>query len=134
MNRHLPTLSVLHYVYGALVCFGGLAMLAMVFMGLFLNSDWLVTQGEEPPPSWLGGFFQILGWGLFLLIEAIGVLVILSGRWIAQRRNRNGSLVVAAFCCFNFPLGMALGIFTFVVLLNEDVQHEYAGTMSRSAA
>lgn len=133
MNRHLPTLSVLHYVYGALICFGGLAMLVMVGMGIFLDSDWLAAQGDEPPPPWLGGFFQVLGWGLFLLIEAIGVLVILSGRWIAQRRNRNGSLVIAALCCFNIPLGLALGIFSFVVLLNQDVQNEYGSINSQSA-
>lgn len=126
MTRHLPTLSVLHYVYGILTCVGGIAVLFLVGLGLFLNSDVLADQGQEPPPEWLGGIFQGLGWVLFALIEAWGVLVILSGRWIAQRRNRTGSLVIAGLCCLNFPLGMALGIFAFVVLLNDEVQAAYA--------
>ncbi|MCB9184235.1 MAG: hypothetical protein H6591_09975 [Flavobacteriales bacterium] len=134
MKRHLPTLSILHYIYGAFICLTGLAMLVMVLMGLFLNSGWLATQGDEPPPPWLGSFFQILGWGLFLFVEAIGVLVILSGRWISRQRNRTGSLVVAGLCCLNFPFGMALGIFTFVVLLHQEVQDAYAGTHASLAA
>lgn len=134
MNRHLPTLSVLHYVYGAFICLTGLAMLMMVFMGVFLNSEWLADQGDEPPPAWLGGFMQVLGWVLFAVIESIGVLVILSGRWIAQRRHRTASLIIAGLCCLNFPLGMALGIFTFVVLLSQTVQEEYPASMTGGAA
>lgn len=126
MTRHLPTLSVLHYVYGVLTCVGGIAVLFFVGLGLFLSSDALAQEGQEPPPEWLGGIFQGLGWVLFALIEAWGVLVILSGRWIAQRRNRTGSLVIAGLCCLNFPLGMALGIFAFIVLLNDEVQAAYA--------
>lgn len=126
MTRHLPTLSVLHYVYGILTCVGGIAVLALVGMGLFLSSDLAAGEHNDPAPAIVGGVFQGLGWVLFALIEVWGVLIILSGRWIAQRRNRTGSLVVAGLCCLNFPIGMALGIFTLVVLLNDEVQAHYA--------
>ncbi|MBK9175501.1 MAG: hypothetical protein IPM46_04025 [Flavobacteriales bacterium] len=128
MNRHLGTLSVLHYVYGVFTCLAGATMLALVFMGVFLNSDFVAQQEETPPPTWLGGFFQVFGWALFVLVEVIGILIISSGRWIAKRRNRTGSLIIAGLCCLNFPLGMALGVFTFIVLLNQEVQDEYAAT------
>ena len=125
MKQNLQTLSTLHYVYGGLTCFGGLAVLALVFFGAFLNSDFLAEHGDEAPPAALGVFFQALGWVLFAFIEVWGILTILSGRWIAERRNRTGSLVMAGFNCLNFPLGMALGIFTFVTLLHDDVEREY---------
>ncbi|WKZ66332.1 MAG: hypothetical protein QY325_00065 [Flavobacteriales bacterium] len=131
MTRHLPTLSILHYVYGALTCLGGAAVLVLVFMGLLLNSGSLPADGD-PPPAWVGQLMQGLGWGLFALIEAIGVLVILSGRWIARRTNRTGSLVAAALCCLNFPLGMALGVFTFVALLDPAVRAEYDAAAPRA--
>lgn len=126
MVRNLSTLTILHYVYGAFVCLGGVAMLSMIFLGSFLSSDFVAQSGGEPPPAWLGGLFQGLGWSLFVLLEVFGILIISSGRWIAQRRRRTGSMVIAGFCCLSFPLGTALGIFTFVALANDDVKREYS--------
>lgn len=124
MVRNLSTLSILHYVYGALTCLVGVCMLVFIFIGLLMQSD-LVQQERDAPPMFLGDLFQSIGWLLFAVVEIIGILIILSGRWIARRRNRTASLVLAGFCCLSFPLGTALGIFTFVVLLNEEVQRAY---------
>jgi len=134
MNRNLSTLSILHYVYGGLTCFTGLAMLVFVGMGTFLQSDFVAERSNDPEAGVVGGVFQALGWGLFALMEVWGVLILLSGRWIAQRRNRTGSLVIAGFCCLSFPLGTALGIFTFVTLLDKSVQPEYEGHGPLAAA
>lgn len=131
MNRHLSTLTILHYVYGAFVCLAGGVALILILLGGFLNSDFLAENSQgEPPPVWLGGFFQVFGWILFAVIEAWGFLTILSGTWISKRTNRTGSLVVAGFNCLNFPFGIALGIFTFVVLLDDEVKRTYAGTLA----
>ncbi len=128
MSRHLSTLSILHYVYGAFVCLTGFIALIFIFLGGFLNSDFIAENSQgEPPPVWLGGFFQAFGWVLFALIEAWGILTIVSGNWISKRRNRTGSMIVAGFNCLNFPLGIALGIFTFVVLMDEEVKRSYEG-------
>lgn len=133
MTRNLSTLSVLHYVFGILVCLGGAAMLVFIFVGMLLQSD-LVQQEQDAPPEFLGTLFQGLGWFLFALVEVFGALVILSGRWIAKRRNRTASMIIAGFCCLSFPLGTALGIFTFVTLLNDEVQREYETPGSTLAA
>lgn len=127
MTRHLSTLSILHYVYGAFVCVGGCFALIFIFLGSFLGSDFLASNSGEAPPEWLGGFFQVLGWVLFALIEAWGILTILSGTWIAKGKNRTGTLVVAGFNCLNIPFGIALGIFTFVVMMDEEVKQAYTG-------
>lgn len=127
MNRHLPTLSVLHYVYGILTCVTGLAMLVFVILGGFLSSDFVAEQSNDPAAGVVGTVFQVLGWVAFALIEVWGVLIILSGRWIGQRRNRMGTLIIAALCCLSIPFGLALGIFTFVTLLNPDAEREYNG-------
>lgn len=128
MKRHLSTLSILHYVYGAFVCLMGFVALIFIFLGTFLSSDFIAENSQgEPPPVWLGGFFQVFGWVLFVIIEAWGILTLLSGSWISKRKNRTGSQVVAAFNCLNIPFGIALGIFTFVVLNDEEVRVEYSG-------
>lgn len=128
MVRNLSTLSILHYVFGVFVCLAGAVMLVFIFLGLLMQSD-LVQHEQDAPPIFLGTIFQGIGWFLFALMEIFGTLVLLSGRWIAKRRNRNASLVIAGFCCLNFPLGTALGIYTFVVLLNDEVEREYQGTL-----
>jgi hypothetical protein len=125
MKNHLSTLSVLHYVYGAFVCFSGLFLLALVFIGGFLQSDWLMERSGEAPPAFVGGFMMVLGWVLFFLVETVGILNIVSGNLIASRKGRTFSQVVAAIDCLSIPFGLALGIFTFVVLTNEEVRQEY---------
>lgn len=124
MVRNLSTLTVLHYVYGGLLCVGGLFMLMFVGMGALLQSD-MVQHRHDAPPGFVGGLIQALGWALLVFMEAIGLLVILSGQWISKRRNHTGSLILAGVCCLTGLLGIGLGVFTFVTLLNQDVKREY---------
>jgi hypothetical protein len=125
MKQHLSTLSILHYVYGALVCLSGFAALFFLGLGVFLSSDIVAQNANEPPPTWLGGMFQALGLVLFIVIEIWGIFIILSGYWIAKLRNRTASIVAAALCLLSFPFGTALGVFTLVVLTNDEVKAEY---------
>lgn len=124
MKHNLGTLSILYYVYGAFTCLIGVVILILVLMGIMLNTD-LVQGGSDAPPAFVGSALQIIGWVLFAIIEAIGILKMLSGRWIARRINRTGSLIIAGSSCLSFPLGTALGVFSFVVLTNPEVQKEY---------
>ncbi|MBS1581801.1 MAG: hypothetical protein JST66_06320 [Bacteroidetes bacterium] len=126
MKKHLTTLSILHYVYGALVCVGGLSLLVFVALGSFLGSDWLLEHAQgDVPPAWLGGFFRVLGWTLFAFLEVKGVLNIISGALIAQQRGRTFSLVVGGLNCLNIPFGIALAIFTFITLSDDEVRRAY---------
>ena len=94
---------------GALTCVLGLFALVLLGMGVFLNSDLLAAEAQQPPPEWLGSFFGIIGVAVFVLVEGIGLLNILSGRWIKHRRNRTGSIVVAAIDCLNMPWALPSG-------------------------
>lgn len=125
MKHHLSTLSVLHYVFGTLICIGGLVMLSIVLVDGFLSSDWLAEQSNDPPPVWLGGFLQTLGWVLFIFMEIWGILNILSGYNISVRRGRTLSFVTAALNCLNVPFGLGLGIYSFITLSDVQVRQEY---------
>jgi hypothetical protein len=118
-------LSVLHYVFGALQCLGGLALLFLVALGGFMNSDWLAQQAEEAPPEFVGGFLQLLGWVLFGFVEVWGIMNLVSGHGISMLRNRTFSQVTAAFNCLSVPFGLGLGIYTFVVLNDREVAAAY---------
>ncbi|HEY0978097.1 MAG TPA: hypothetical protein VGE21_11570 [Flavobacteriales bacterium] len=125
MKNHISTLSVLHYVYGGFVCLSGFGLLVLVFLGGFLQSDWLMEQGGEMPPAFVGNLLMIMGWVLFAVVETIGVLNLASAGFIGNRKGSTFSQVVAGINCLSIPFGLALGIFTFVVLNNQEVRQEY---------
>ncbi|MDX9750016.1 MAG: hypothetical protein RBT71_02930 [Flavobacteriales bacterium] len=124
MARHLSTLSILHYVYGGLQLLGGLVVL-MVFLTLggLLGSE--LMAADDPAAVFVGRFLQVFGVAFAALLLVWGVLVVLSGRWIAQGRHRTGSMVIAALCCISFPFGTALGVFTIIVLSDSEVKNAY---------
>jgi len=112
-------------VYGVLICLTGFALLSLVFFGTVLNSTWMQEEMGEAPPLFVGTFLYTLGWGLFILVEVQGVLNLISARMIDKRKGRTFTQVIAALNCLNIPFGIALGIFTFVVLGDKEVRIEY---------
>ena len=68
--------------------------------------------------------FFYLAMGVFLV--ALCVCNALSGHYIRKRKNRIFSFIIAGINCMHFPLGTALGVFTFIVLTRESVKMEYS--------
>ena len=125
MKQHLSALEICNYVYGGLLCLGGLIPLIYVIIGGFLSSDFFLHLADEDFPFFIGPVMIGLGLLIFFLMETWGILNILSGRLIANRKGRIFSLTIAGFNCLSIPIGLALGVFTFVTLLNKEVQEEY---------
>lgn len=125
MKQHLSALEICNYVYGGLLCIGGLIPLFYVVIGGFLSSDLFLYHVEDDFPTFIGPVMIGLGLLIFFLVETWGILNILSGRLIANRKGRIFSLIIAGFNCLSIPIGLALGVFTFVTLLNKEVQEEY---------
>lgn len=125
MKRHLSTLSILHYVYGTIICLVGLSMLGLVFVGLWLNSPWMQEQMVDGPQPFVGTILSGLGLVLLVVVETLGILNLVSARMIDRRKSRTFSQVVAALNCLSIPFGLALGIFTFVALADPEVSREY---------
>lgn len=67
------------------------------------------------------GFYVVIG----LFLVTLCVCNVLSGLFIRKRRNRMFSFVIAGVNCIQFPLGTALGVFTFIVLSRESVKMHY---------
>jgi len=118
---HLNLLSVFHYVMAGTALLGLLFVLAHYLVMVNVVPQMGGMPGV-PGSSWIGGFYLLI----VLLIIAAAAANFFSGRWIKQRKNRVFSLVVAGFNCLQIPLGLALGIFTFIVLMRPSVQQAYA--------
>jgi hypothetical protein len=54
------------------------------------------------------------------------ILNFLCANWIRDRRHWVGIVVVSAINCLNIPLGIALGIFTLIVVNRPAVREQFA--------
>ncbi len=129
---HLRTLSICHYVYAALAtcfsCLGGFYIAMGAFFGEIMKAA-PKQNGSAPPPEVADMFtFMFTGIGAAIVVAAltVAVLCVLSGRGMMLRRRRTLSLVVAGILCLTGPLGIALGVFTFIVLLKPETERLYA--------
>lgn len=120
--EQLRLLSIGYYIYGGLSAVFYLMPLLFIFVGIGIVTEFIKPQGKEPPTSADGWTFLIIGTLFFLYGQITSIATILAGRFIKQRKKHLFCLIVAGFNCISFPIGTALGVFTFVVLLRDSVK------------
>jgi hypothetical protein len=69
--------------------------------------------------------FGGVGFAIIAAALTLSLLCFLSARGMARRRSRTLSLVTAGVCCLSGPLGIALGVFTFIVLSKPETGRLY---------
>jgi len=130
-EEHLKLLAVFHYVVAALGALFACFPLIHVSLGIMMvTRPEFMTAGQKGPlpPVWAGYFLIIVGGFFVLLGWTAAVATFVSGRFIAKRRRRMFSFVMAAILCMFMPFGTVLGIFTIIVLSKESVQRLYPPT------
>jgi len=122
-EEHLRLLSIFHYVVGGIVAlFALFPVIHLIFGILFTFSPDTFDHSGDAPPAIIGLLFIILP-ALFILTGWIfAVLVILSGRFLAQRKHYLFCLVMAGMLCLFMPFGTVLGVFTIIVLTKDPVK------------
>ncbi len=125
LTRHLPVLAMLWVVYSVLRLLGGVAVL---FFGsaFSMYMPHMLTYGW---PFGLAFFFPrlLIGVGVGLLVMGVVGIAAAWGLWQREGWARIALVVLGALSLLHFPLGTALGIYTFWVLLPNDAAAEYAG-------
>lgn len=133
-EEHLRLLAIFHYVVAAIGALFACFPLIHVALGtLMLVNPGVMSGGQSgsAPPAAVGFLFIAMG-GMFVLFGwAAAICTFLSGRFLARRRRRTFSFVMAAVLCAFMPFGTVLGIFTIVVLSKESVQRLYQATLPR---
>ena len=126
-DEQLRILSIFHYVVGGMhALFGSFGLIHFIIGISFLaNPSAWGGHSQTAPPAWFGLIFAVLGGGFVLVGWTLGVLTIISGRFIAARKNRKFSIVVGAINCAMMPLGTALGVFDIILLTNDEVKALY---------
>jgi glutathione S-transferase len=78
-----------------------------------------------PSPEILGWFFVAAGLAFFLLGQALSIALILSARFLKQRKYYLFSFILACLACACFPFGTILRVFTIIVLARPAVKQIY---------
>lgn len=120
---HLRLLSIFHYVVGALAALFAFFPIIHLLVGLFLilAPEKFGAKGEAPP-AFLGWFFVVFAAGFMIFGWAFATLVILTGRFLAQRKYYTFCFVIAVIESLFMPFGTVLAVFTLAVLLRESVK------------
>ncbi len=132
MNKdleHLKILSMCYYISAGITALFSCFPLIHLTMGILMVSGAFPNDGKGgPPPAFIGWFFIIFAAVFILGGWAIAVASFFAGKFIKQKRNYIFCLIVAGINCLFFPIGMVLGVFTFIVLLRESVRAIFDGS------
>jgi len=116
-KSYLDILAVFHYVNGGLTALVALAAIAFMGIGLGAASEWGSNFQPEPTCALIAVIFFIL-----VFVGGYAVLNLLAGRALHTRKSRILILITSGVNCLNIPFGTLLGIFTFVMMLDPQVE------------
>jgi hypothetical protein len=133
-QNHLDALAIVYYLAGAfLFCVSALPIAGLVSMlkaharaslpPVITNSGFTLSVPSSPDPTAGVALVAMSLVTLFALMAPVALL--LSARFLQQRRRYLFSFVVAVLLCLAFPLGTVLGVFTIIVLSRESTKELY---------
>jgi len=112
MDRHVQLIGILWIVYGIM----GLLLAFFMFLVLF-GISFIPNMGTIAP-----GILRLVAWaaGLFFLVLALPQIIAGMGLMKHKEWGRILTLIVSFFHLVSVPLGTALGIYSFVILLKPE--------------
>jgi 4-amino-4-deoxy-L-arabinose transferase-like glycosyltransferase len=118
-NDHNRLLGIFYTVLGAIISLCAFGLLAMPFVVTSANNN---SNADVR-------FFIIFG----IIILLLGLLPLTVGVGLLQQRSwaRIGSIVTGILFIVNFPLGMALGIYTLIFMFSDRGKDLYTNPPSR---
>jgi len=112
MDNQVRLIGLLWIVYGAIGLFFGFAVAAILFGVSFIPHDWEIGAG----------ILRLIAWGIGSFFLVLSLPQIVGGLGLMKKREwaRILILIVSFFHLLSFPLGTALGVYSFVILLKDE--------------
>ena len=125
-RQWLNALAICHFALAGLLAFiGVLGVVYLAFGILMLTATPPPPPPNGPPPP----SFTVLGWimiavGIFIFVLVYGQAIAagLTGFWIRKRKRWLACLAGSGVECLNAPFGIALCVFTVLVLMRPSVR------------
>ena len=119
INSHLHTLKILFYVLGAIQLCIGIVLLPVAFAGYAAESN-SMDPGAQPM------LLIVLLLTASLVFACVGALSFVAAKALGQRQRHSLCLIAAGASCLAGALGIALGVYAFIVLLKPEVKSAFA--------
>jgi hypothetical protein len=131
MAQHVKILGILHIVFGSLGVLGAIAVL-LIFGGI---SAMVGLGGHSADSATAVPILGGIGLFVFILVMALSLPGLIIGIGLVQFRPwaRIAAIILSAFDLLSVPLGTALGIYGFWVLLNRETEQMFAAPPMRAA-
>jgi hypothetical protein len=115
MEKQVTALGIIFVIFHFLIFLIGLAIL-LTFAGVGILSAMALNHFSHLPVSILMGIGGLIG-GIFMVISLPGII---AGAGLIRFKSwaRVLALIISFFQLINFPIGTALGIYSFVILLS----------------
>jgi hypothetical protein len=130
--EHLKLLGIFHYIWGALSLIGAICIGAyFVVIGIVLmnNPQSISSSDDSGTAGMVGGIMIGAGVVLFLIVVVYGILTLMAGG--KYRKHQGGYwfcfiLAIVTLVIGGIP-GIALGIFSLIVLSRDSVKAVFRG-------
>jgi len=112
MEKHVHFIGILWIVFGALSLIGGFITFSILFGISFI-----------PSISYEAHFIlRTIGLYTCLVLAIFSIPKLVAGIGLMKKKEwaRILTLIISFLCLLNFPLGTALGIYSFVILLKDE--------------
>lgn len=112
MEKHVNLLGILWIALGILTFFGGLVAFFVLF-----GISFIPDMGYEAPV-----ILRTVGAGVAIFLFILSIPKIIAGIGLMKRKEwgRILTLIVAFLSILSFPLGTALAIYSFVILIKDE--------------
>lgn len=116
-------------LFGLLYVFFGIAM-----SGALRHVSQASVSPSGSPPAFVGFIFAAMGFGMFAIMVVIAILKYRVAVSIDRRKSRTFCMVIAAIGCLEFPYGIVLGVFTFMLLSRDSIRPLFQPTKQATSS
>ncbi|MCH4824380.1 hypothetical protein ML462_14500 [Gramella lutea] len=118
-QHNLRIFKILYIIKGILTLAFSILPLLYIFLGIFIFQKDDLSQEEAQ----VGGTIIIFaGSMIFLFLLVLGILTLLTAKYIGEKRNYDFVFVMSILNCLTGILGIILGIFTILELNKTEVK------------
>jgi hypothetical protein len=129
--QHLRILSIFHYVVAGLACLCAMIPIVHLVLGIGMLTGSFKGPGP-PPPASIGIMFIGFSATIIVLGWIFAICLAFAGYFLSRHRRYMYCFVMAIIACFvNQPFGVALGVFTIVVLVRPSVKELFGRGVRR---
>lgn len=118
----LGQLAQFHKIFGVLCLFGMLCGLPHTFLGIAVATGAIPMEGKTTGDPVFGTMFALAGLAVIAGALILGLLNLQASKNLEQRTGRMLLTIVSALNLLAQPIGLALGIYTLIVLSRAEVR------------